>query len=174
MAHQRLLTMKKRAKTKDLLTPSKRFGPRIKCFSTHPWHNWIAHRSSEPRVAGSNPAGCTFFDLRTDAATPVRSEYFTGLRQFDREKRLIFKGFVWSRVSRGYRSAASVQLFLGGNLAQTTETIALSPPRGVISSFAVCFGSSEPNMKQQLRVNSNWRSVSKTITSIFELRLSIA
>jgi hypothetical protein len=26
---------------------------------THPWHNWIAHRSSEPRVAGSNPAGCT-------------------------------------------------------------------------------------------------------------------
>jgi hypothetical protein len=29
-------------------------------------------------------------------------------------------------------------------------------------------------MKQQLRVNSNWRSVSKTITSIFELRLSIA
>ena len=22
-----------------------------------PWRNWIAHRSSEPRVAGSNPAG---------------------------------------------------------------------------------------------------------------------
>ena len=24
---------------------------------TRPWRNWIAHRSSEPRVAGSNPAG---------------------------------------------------------------------------------------------------------------------
>jgi hypothetical protein len=81
---------------------------------------------------------------------------------------------VWSRVSQGYLSMVPVQLFLGRNLAQTTETIALSPPRGVTSSFAVCFGSSEPNMKQQLRVNSNWRSVSKTITSIFELRLSIA
>ena len=70
--------------------PFKKIWPPHKMFSTHPWHNWIAHRSSEPRVAGSNPAGCTFFDLRTDAATPVRSEYFTGLRQFDREKRLIF------------------------------------------------------------------------------------
>ncbi len=26
---------------------------------THPWRNWIAHRSSEPRVIGSNPIGCT-------------------------------------------------------------------------------------------------------------------
>ena len=25
----------------------------------HPWRNWIAHRSSEPRVVGSNPTGCT-------------------------------------------------------------------------------------------------------------------
>ena len=24
----------------------------------HPWRNWIAHRSSEPRVTGSNPVGC--------------------------------------------------------------------------------------------------------------------
>jgi hypothetical protein len=29
-------------------------------------------------------------------------------------------------------------------------------------------------VKQQLRVNSNWRSFSKTITSIFDFRLSIA
>jgi len=100
--------------------------------------------------------------------------YFTGLRQFDCEKRLIFEGFVWSRVSQGYLSVVPVQGFLGRNLAQTPETIALSPPRGVISSFAVCFGSSEPNMKQQLRVNSHWRSVSKTIASILGLRLSIA
>jgi hypothetical protein len=81
---------------------------------------------------------------------------------------------VWSRVSQGYLSMVPVQLFLGRNLAQTTETIALSPPRGVISSFAVCFGSSEPYMKQQLRVNSHWRFVSKIIASIFGLRLSIA
>jgi hypothetical protein len=100
--------------------------------------------------------------------------YFTGLRQFDNEKRLIFEGFVWSRVSQGYLSVVPVQGFLGRNLAQTPETIALSPPRGVISSFAVCFGSSEPNMKQQLRVNSHWRFVSKIIASIFGLRLSIA
>ena len=26
-----------------------------------PWRNWIAHRSSEPRVRGSNPFGCTFW-----------------------------------------------------------------------------------------------------------------
>ena len=31
---------------------------RLSTSPTHPWHNWIAHRSSEPRVAGSNPAGC--------------------------------------------------------------------------------------------------------------------
>ncbi len=154
--------------------PSKFVFTRVDYFHTRPWRNWIAHRSSEPRVEGSNPSGRTFFDLRTDAATPVRSEYFTGLHHFDRENPLIFKGFVWSRVSQGYLSMVPVQLFLGRNLAQTTETIALSPPRGVTSSFAVCFGSSEPNMKQQLRVNSNWRSVSKTIASIFGLRLSIA
>jgi hypothetical protein len=29
---------------------------------THPWRNWIAHRSSEPRVRGSNPLGCTRLD----------------------------------------------------------------------------------------------------------------
>ena len=38
--------------------PFKKIWPPHKMFSTHPWHNWIAHRSSEPRVAGSNPAGC--------------------------------------------------------------------------------------------------------------------
>lgn len=27
--------------------------------SKRPWRNWIARRSSEPRVAGSNPAGRT-------------------------------------------------------------------------------------------------------------------
>ncbi len=139
-----------------------------------PWRNWIAHRSSEPRVEGSNPSGRTYFDLRTDTATLVRSVYFTGLRQFDCEKRLIFEGFVWSRVSQDYLSVVPVQRFLGRNLAQPPETIALSLPRGVISSFAVCFGSSEPNMKQQLRVNSHWRFVSKTIASILGLRLSIA
>ena len=26
----------------------------------HPWLNWIEHRSSEPRVGGSNPPGCIF------------------------------------------------------------------------------------------------------------------
>lgn len=31
------------------------------CSSTRPWRNWIAHRSSEPRVAGSNPAGRALF-----------------------------------------------------------------------------------------------------------------
>ena len=30
---------------------------------TRPWRNWIAHRSSEPRVAGSNPAGRAFVFL---------------------------------------------------------------------------------------------------------------
>ena len=25
----------------------------------HPWLNWIAHRSTEPKVTGSNPVGCT-------------------------------------------------------------------------------------------------------------------
>ena len=28
---------------------------------TRPWRNWIAHRSSEPRVVGSNPTGRAFF-----------------------------------------------------------------------------------------------------------------
>jgi hypothetical protein len=27
-----------------------------------PWRNWIAHRSSEPRVGGSNPPGRTYFN----------------------------------------------------------------------------------------------------------------
>lgn len=25
---------------------------------SHPWLNWIAHRSTEPKVTGSNPVGC--------------------------------------------------------------------------------------------------------------------
>ena len=28
-------------------------------FDERPWRNWIAHRSSEPRVGGSNPSGRT-------------------------------------------------------------------------------------------------------------------
>ena len=33
-------------------------------IQTHPWLNWIEHRSSEPRVGGSNPPGCAeFFDI---------------------------------------------------------------------------------------------------------------
>lgn len=31
---------------------------------TRPWRNWIAHRSSEPRVEGSNPSGRTRLILR--------------------------------------------------------------------------------------------------------------
>ena len=30
-----------------------------------PWRNWIAHRSSEPRVEGSNPSGRTYFTVRS-------------------------------------------------------------------------------------------------------------
>ena len=30
-----------------------------------PWRNWIAHRSSEPRVEGSNPSGRTHFTVRS-------------------------------------------------------------------------------------------------------------
>jgi hypothetical protein len=30
-----------------------------------PWRNWIAHRSSEPRVEGSNPSGRTHFIVRS-------------------------------------------------------------------------------------------------------------
>ena len=32
---------------------------------TRPWRNWIAHRSSEPRVVGSNPTGRALFLFRT-------------------------------------------------------------------------------------------------------------
>jgi hypothetical protein len=76
------------------------------------------------------------------------------------------KGLCGVESLKGYRSVAPFQLLLGRNLADTAETIALSPQRVVISSFAVCFGSSGPNIEQQLRVNSHWRSVLKTIASI--------
>ena len=39
----------------------------------HPWLNWIEHRSSEPRVGGSNPPGCIFlfcFPGFSDHETP--------------------------------------------------------------------------------------------------------
>lgn len=32
----------------------------FKKAATRPWRNWIAHRSSEPRVTGSNPVGRIF------------------------------------------------------------------------------------------------------------------
>jgi hypothetical protein len=52
---------KNRAKRGHLINFEKRINWGRQGFPgrTHPWHNWIAHRSSEPRVAGSNPAGCT-------------------------------------------------------------------------------------------------------------------
>ena len=36
-----------------------------------PWRNWIAHRSSEPRVAGSNPAGRTLHQLPLMDSVPA-------------------------------------------------------------------------------------------------------
>jgi hypothetical protein len=84
------------------------------------------------------------------------------------------KGWCGVESLKGYRGVGPAQLSLCRNLAHTAETIALSPQRGVISSFAVCFGSSGPNIEQQLRVNSHLRSVSKTIASIIGLRFSIA
>ena len=48
---------------------------RFKCV--RPWRNWIAHQSSELRVAGSNPAGRTFDFASSDAmqvgAEPCKS-----------------------------------------------------------------------------------------------------
>ena len=35
----------------------------IRKLNVHPWLNWIEHRSSEPRVIGSNPIGCTIENL---------------------------------------------------------------------------------------------------------------
>ena len=44
----------------------------------HPWRNWIAHRSSEPRVSGSNPDGCIWGlgfsgNLRSPKQTGIKS-----------------------------------------------------------------------------------------------------
>ncbi len=74
----------------------------------HPWRNWIAHRSSEPRVAGSNPAGCTqiywtgFFRVRCCSIIfrPVAASSIE-------EGSLLLYGFLPSdqlQVRRTYRS----------------------------------------------------------------------
>ena len=39
-------------------------------FLSHPWLNWIAHRSTEPKVTGSNPVGC------------IQAGFFTSLFYF--------------------------------------------------------------------------------------------
>ena len=59
---------------------------------TRPWRNWIAHRSSEPRVVGSNPTGRAFFGhlptpctanrfLIAERSTRLRDQPTSGLKQ---------------------------------------------------------------------------------------------
>ena len=55
-----------------------------RAVAMRPWRNWIAHRSSEPRVEGSNPSGRTRLILRTLGYTPVRGVRGFLLRRLDR------------------------------------------------------------------------------------------
>ena len=43
-----------------------------------PWRNWIAHRSSEPRVVGSNPTGRAE-ETRRGSDRPITGKHLTAL-----------------------------------------------------------------------------------------------
>ena len=59
----------------------------LKCWPLRPWRNWIAHRSSEPRVAGSNPAGrARCLRLRRGVFGRLFCWFFRGFRRFLRRR----------------------------------------------------------------------------------------
>jgi hypothetical protein len=81
--------------------------PEGRAVVMRPWRNWIAHRSSEPRVEGSNPSGRTRLILRTlGIPASSRMERFS-LAMFRSLKSPMFWAFLnfWSRL-------AALSLFL--------------------------------------------------------------
>ena len=78
-----LLISRRRAKAQKVLQSAAgnvgSFG--LMMFPTRPWRNWIAHRSSEPRVTGSNPVGRVRKAIRASQLRLVCSFFsgFTGV-----------------------------------------------------------------------------------------------
>ena len=94
------------------------------------WRNWIAHRSSEPRVEGSNPSGRTRLILRTLGYTPVRGVRGFLLRRLDRWNPQCFGRFRFfgAKLPRSHFSYRELifRLLLPSKRNFLPRTIALS------------------------------------------------
>ena len=75
--------------------------------AARPWRNWIAHRSSEPRVVGSNPTGrafCWAGVFRDDLARISQSRPERGRKALPEQRKLFPVDTVFAKMAATLRA----------------------------------------------------------------------